>query len=83
MELKVGGKLSARDVCVLCWHASQAGIQGPAQELKFRPDAPTGHYQRHIDVVTQATSSVEGVYTLTVPAHDKHSLTRTSLDLPS
>ena len=52
LDLKVKGKLSAKDVCTLCWHAKHAGAQGPAQDLAFRPDAPTGHFQRHLDTCT-------------------------------
>jgi hypothetical protein len=46
-----GKRISAKWVCVLCWYAARAGQKGPAGEFGFRPDAPTGHYQRHLDTV--------------------------------
>ena len=49
--LKNKGKLSARDVCVLAYYAQHAGVTGPAVQYAFRPDAPSGHFQRHLDSV--------------------------------
>ena len=82
LDLKVKGKLSAKDVCTLCWHAKHAGAQGPAQDLAFRPDAPTGHFQRHLDTCTGVGRDVAGAYTLTVPGHDKYSLSRVDMTIP-
>ena len=42
--------LNARQLCELCWHASAAGVRECAP-YKFRPGAPSGHYQRHLDKV--------------------------------
>ena len=46
--LLINGALSAHRVCLIAWWASQAGAVG-VQDLRFRPGAPTGHYQRKLD----------------------------------
>jgi hypothetical protein len=84
LDLKVKGKrLSARDVCVLCHYAKAAGIQGPACDMAFRPNAPTGHYQRHLDSSTELNAKLDGVYNLMVPSYDKYELSRAELEVPS
>ena len=40
----------AKRLCILCWWSSRAGCLGPASRYAFRPNAPSGHYQRHVDV---------------------------------
>ena len=40
--------LSAQQFCTLMHHAGRAGVEG-ASALGFRLDAPTGHYQRHLN----------------------------------
>ena len=39
-------------MCVGCWYDAKAGLGGGAGAFAFRPDAPTGHYQRHLDLCT-------------------------------
>lgn len=80
-DLKVKGRLSARDVCVLSFYASLAGLVGPACDFGFRPSAPTGHFQRHLDTIVGTNTKVEGAYMLTVPAYDKYGLSRTTIDI--
>ena len=83
MSLKIRGKISARDVCVLCFYARLAGITGPAVDMSFRPNAPSGHFQRHLDVVTELNSKLEDGYALPVPSYDKYILSRVELDIAS
>eukprot|EP00969_Alexandrium_andersonii_P049362 2166627-Alexandrium_andersonii.AAC.1 len=45
-------KLSARSVCTIAYWAEKAGAVGAVRALSFRPNAPSGHFQRHIDQVT-------------------------------
>lgn len=51
LQLHVSGRLTAKDACILSHLAVRAGARGPVQELAFRPSAPTGHFQRHLDSV--------------------------------
>ena len=44
-------KLSPLSACVLSWWASKAGAAGMAERLASRPNAPTGHFQSHIEAV--------------------------------
>ena len=57
-------------MCLLSWLAAKGGLAGRAEELAFRPDAPTGHYQRHLDVVTEMSSQCEDAYMAEVPSYD-------------
>ena len=52
LSLLTCGRLSAKNVCILCWWASKGGLAA-ARDLAFRPDAPSSHYQRHIDCVNK------------------------------
>lgn len=51
MSMYFSGGLSAKNACTLCWWAGKAGARGPVSEYGFRPNAPTRHYARHIDLV--------------------------------
>ena len=81
MDLKTLGKLSARDVCVLSFFASKANCVGPASVFAFRPDAPTGHFQRHIDTIIPPKEVLKGRYTIKAPGHEKHTMTRATLNI--
>ena len=80
--LAKGKRVSARDVCVVCWFAARAGCKGPVEEVAFRPDARSGHYQRHLDVVFPPDEALAKQYTLHVPGYDKYSEGRTILQIP-
>ncbi len=83
IDLKTKGRLSARDVCVLSFYAKHAGLQGPACDFAFRPSAPTGHFQRHLDSSLGGEGLLNDAYTLAVPSYDKYSLSRVVLDIPA
>ena len=82
MDLKTKGRLSARDVCVLSFFATRAGCVGPAKEVAHRPDAQTGHFQRHLDTLFPPSEAMTHQYILQVPAYDKYSLGRTTIPVP-
>lgn len=71
LDLKAKGKLSAKDVCSLCWYASGARVNGPANDMWLHPDSKTGHFQRKLDTVCGFGSHVENGYTLPVPGVGK------------
>ena len=51
LQLHVSGRLTAKDACILSHFAERAGARGPVKDLAFRPSAPSGHFQRHLDSV--------------------------------
>jgi hypothetical protein len=82
-ELKLRGKLSARDVCLISWYAKLAGLTGAAADFAFRPSAPTGHYNRHFKAVLKLGMEVESSYTFAVPGHDRYSTDRMVHQVPA
>jgi hypothetical protein len=76
LHLHVEGSLSAKHTCLIAHWASQAGAKGPVEDIAFRPEAPTGHYQRHLDSVT-GMNKTDAHYLIPVPGHTKHSCGRT------
>ena len=82
LDLRMRGKISSKDVCLLSFFAKQAGLRGEAEQFAFRPGAPTGHYQRHLDVVTDMTSKLEGAYYADVPSYDHSHNGRFKMHMP-
>jgi hypothetical protein len=82
ISLKQTGRLSAKDVCVICHYATIAGLTGLATEFSFRLDAPTGHYNRHLNTVLKLNEAMSGSYTVSVPGQDKYALDRVSIPMP-
>ena len=84
LEQHFQGKMSAKQLCTLCWWASRAGARGPAAQNAFNPAAQTGHFQRHVDTVTGIglERAKGGKYYLDVPGHHKHDASRTSHSMP-
>jgi hypothetical protein len=81
LSLHVDGRLSAKAVCTLAYWAAKAGAHGPVRDLAFRPSAPTGHYQRHLDSAVRLRGQPEDFTVLRVPGHSKHSPHRTVQDI--
>ena len=67
--LKMTGKLSAKDVCELCYWAKEAGLPaGPVTALASTPGTDqTGHYNRHFNTCLGIGKQLEGGYNLTLP----------------
>ena len=76
-ELKLCGKLSAKDVCTIGYYAKLAGIGGATAAFAYNLNAASeGHYNRHFKAVLKLDEEVAGAYKLRVPGHDKHSTDR-------
>ena len=82
MSLNVRGKLSAKDVCTIALLAKQCGATGPVTDLSCRSDAPSGHYQRHLTAVLNLDVPLERAYTMQVPAREKDTIERTTIEIP-
>ena len=53
------GKLTAKDFCILCYHAWAAHVQGGDFELyAYPPNKPSTRYQAHLDRVMPPTGAL-------------------------
>ena len=59
-------KVSAKDVFVMCWYVSKAGMSDDVGRIGVRRDAPSGHHQRHLDSVLAFAESQSQFYKLQV-----------------
>ena len=79
-HLKYNNKLSAKDVCILAWWATEAGpalSSGKAAEIAFKPYKSSGHYSRHLDaVMTPVSGKYFNLSPMDVPAYNKYDGTR-------
>jgi hypothetical protein len=74
-----GKKMSAKDLCVLCYWASGAKIHGPAQSFALKPDLEqSGHYQRKLDSALDVQKDDPRYFNLTVSLNDKYDEKRSS-----
>ena len=80
LDMHYEGRLSAKAVCVACWFAHKAGAQGSIGRYAFRPNAPTGHYQRHLDSVMGVDVKAEMAwrYSVLIPQHSKYDTSRST-----
>ena len=81
LDLADESKISAKDVCVFCWYASKAGMSDDVRRIGFRPDAPSGHYQRHLDSVLDFAERQSQFYKLQVVGTRKQDASRSTFDM--
>ena len=79
--LKGTTEVSAKLVCTLCWWASAAGMGGLVKDLAMNPNAPSGHFARHMRFILGLDQLDENLYWLEVPGYKKAEACRTSLSL--
>ena len=82
LDMHFLGKLSAKSLCVIAWYSSRAGAAGNIGAYGFRPNAPSGHFQRHLDKCLGVDMKAQRSwrYTVPVPGLHKHDFMRTSHD---
>ena len=78
IALKRSGKLRAKQLCILAYwiHAAGPAAADACRDLAFRPNAPTGHYSRHLDIVLGIERKDKRLYPLHLPIYSRHLLTR-------
>ena len=81
LDLADESKISAKDVCVLCWYESKAGMSDDVRRIGFRLDAPSGHYQRHLDSVLDIAERQSQFYKLHVVCTRKQDDSRSTFDM--
>ena len=83
IDLKMRNKLSAKDVCIIAYLGKKAGLTGAATTLAYNPNAPTGHFNRHLKRVLHIDENLEDSYELELPICDKHTGERVTLKHPA
>ena len=68
-------RLNAREFCTSMWLTAKAGVR-EAQRYGLRPDAPNGHYQRHLDPLAQHKAYNVAVHDIEAPTHGESDLSR-------
>jgi hypothetical protein len=76
------GSMTARDVCTIAYWATAAGASGFAKTLAFRPDAPSGHFSRHLRLVLNMDTLASNQMTLEVPCYNRADFERSVMKLP-
>ena len=61
--------LTSKDVCILAHFAHGAGAVGLCDKMRFRPDAPSGHFQRHLDSVFKVKRKNTFYQDVPMPVH--------------
>lgn len=70
-------KLSAKDFCICCHWLSRLGVED-ANAYAMRPNRPTGHYQRFLDVSLGSSSKTSKLMPMYVPGQEKYALGRST-----
>jgi hypothetical protein len=81
LQLHIEGRLSAKDTCCISYWATKAGAQGPVKTFAYKPTAPTGHFQRHLDRVGGLRGSFEKFVSLSVPGHTRANADRVTQEV--
>ena len=66
------GALTAKAVCIISYFAFRAGALGYVKKLAHNPEAPSGHFQRHLDTVLAFSEEHKRLYELSSPGHNRH-----------
>ncbi len=71
VDLYLVRNLTARELCIIMHWCSEAGIQ-KTKPLAFRPDAPSGHYQRHLEIALPfLEAEKDSLYEFDLPSYDR------------
>ena len=62
-SLLYGRKVSAQDFCTVMWYAHAAGRQ-EAGPYKYKPTAPSGHFQMHCNTSLEPYRNSHTLYTI-------------------
>eukprot|EP00974_Lingulodinium_polyedra_P096586 9363343-Lingulodinium_polyedra.AAC.1 len=70
IELKVRGKISAADACILAYWSANAGAVGRVREMGMAPGSQsTGHYSRRFDRVSGIDTHDNKHYVMGAPQY--------------
>ena len=82
LSLVLSRSINNRQFCELCYFAGKAGI-AEAVRYGVRPGCSSGNYSRHLDPILGFERGNRALYDMDIPGHNKQSLSRASLSLPT
>ena len=74
-------KPTAKNFCIAMYYAGRSGVAA-AVPFGFRPDASSGHYQRHLDPLMGYKSQNSGLYYVSLPSYNKKDASRCLRNTP-
>ena len=74
LQLLMQRTLNARQFCIAFFHIGK--LAPSVAQFGFRPDAPSGHYQRHLDTVLEHSTKSDKLYAFAAPSHATGALGR-------
>lgn len=78
ISMRLNGRLSAREACVLAHWAYRAGAVGEVKVLAFKPGGASGNYQRHFDMAVGYGAGKGRFTAIAIPGHAPHDLSAQS-----
>ena len=81
-DLKISGKMSATNCCLIAYWASRAGAIGIAQDLGKAPGAPSGHYSAHFDKFIGHRECEQDLLWIDVPCYRPFDASRGTKRMP-
>jgi hypothetical protein len=81
-SLVPSSSISNRQLCELCYLVGKAGIAEAVRD-GMRPGCSSGNYGRHLDPILGFERGNRALYDMDIPGHNKQSLPRASLNLPT
>ena len=67
--------ITHKDFCIIMWWAGNAGVH-EAVRLDHSPDAPNGHFARHVKATLGVFNEIEHMCQFDIPGHAKADLSR-------
>ena len=80
LEMYLSRTITAKDFCTIAHWASLSGV-AEAKDYAFRPEAPSGHFQRFLDSKLLFLKQTEHLYTMSIPTYSKPTIGRGKHDL--
>jgi hypothetical protein len=74
-----GEKVTAKLLCILCQYATDSGMGGLANKLKYKPGRQSGKYSGRVKKVLGFDKHDRRLYKLGLVGHDKFDLSRSTL----
>ena len=65
--------ITYKDLCIIMWWAGKAGVH-EAVRLGHNPDAPSGHFARHVKATLGVFNETEHMYQFDIPDHTRADL---------
>ena len=81
LELLQNRTIGANHFCTLMYNIGRLQKPEKLKEYGYRPNAPSGHYQRHLDGILGSYRSNEDLYPLQVPGYSPQAIGRTTLNM--